>query len=243
MARSAGFGSSAGIGRDNSSGTINGLTTRTMPIAARRDAADFLPLAPSGPPGRVGRTGTQPWAGPLARWRPIRYNRTVLFLTRRFSRTSARRFSFTVAVLVLSLGAASCGRKIGDSCTTSADCDPSGGTRSCDLSQPGGYCVIEGCDARSCPDDSFCVRFYPSGYSSEACAASADCQAGEDCVNGFCVRASLEKRICVQSCGGNGDCRGGYVCAATGVPGGGTVALTLTPGATPKYCRPQTTTP
>ncbi|MEP6652091.1 MAG: hypothetical protein ABJA82_01965 [Myxococcales bacterium] len=140
------------------------------------------------------------------------------------------------ACLLLMLGSASCSRKIGDACTTSADCDPSGGTRSCDLSQPGGYCLIEGCDARSCPDDSFCVRFYPSGYAAPACTAAADCQADQDCVGGSCVRRSLEKRICVQSCGSNGDCRGGYVCSPTGVDG--TVALTLTPGAMPKFCRP-----
>ena len=34
---------------------------------------------------------------------------------------------------------------MGDSCQTSTDCDPNG-NRVCDLSQPGGYCTILGCD-------------------------------------------------------------------------------------------------
>src|ERR1041384_3478092 len=59
-------------------------------------------------------------------------------------------------LLALASGVAGCGHKIGDACTNSADCDPSGGNRTCDISQPGGYCIIEGCDARSCPDDSVC---------------------------------------------------------------------------------------
>jgi hypothetical protein len=131
-----------------------------------------------------------------------------------------------------------CGRKIGDACTTSADCDPSTGTRSCDLSQPGGYCVIEGCDARSCPSDSFCVRFFPEIFVRKLCADT--CAADEVCVgsdaDAVCVRRSLEKRICVQNCADNGDCRGGYVCEPTGQDGA--LPLTLSPDAKPKYCRP-----
>ena len=42
------------------------------------------------------------------------------------------------ALLWLALCAVGCGHDIGDECQTSIDCDPNG-TRSCDLSQPGGY--------------------------------------------------------------------------------------------------------
>jgi hypothetical protein len=172
----------------------------------------------------------------LARPPSIRYKPTVLSSTRTHPVSPIRlRITWTLCSF-LALASASCSRKIGDACTTSADCDPSGGTRSCDLSQPGGYCVIEGCDARSCPDDSFCARFYPTGYSSDACTELSACQADEDCVIGSCVRRSLEKRICVQSCEADGDCRGGYKCARTGEEG--TIALTLTPGAIAKFCRP-----
>ena len=75
-----------------------------------------------------------------------------------------------------------CGHKIGDSCSSGADCDPSGGNRTCDISQPGGYCIIEGCDARSCPGEAVCVRFFPEQPlldPAKACdpGAAADCTA------------------------------------------------------------------
>ena len=170
-----------------------------------------------------------------------------------------------MAALTVVLAATSaCGHKIGDSCGNSADCDPSGGGRTCDISQPGGYCIVEGCDARSCPSDSACVRFFPRppviDPSTPTCdpaaaatcsggpAAGTCCEADEVClptpkealdgvaVPGVCVRATLEKRACVQSCGSNGDCRGGYVCRSTGTCG--TIALVLDPNAVPKYCAP-----
>ena len=160
-----------------------------------------------------------------------------------------------LCLLALSLGLGACGRKIGDACSSSADCDPTSGTRTCDLSQPGGYCLLEGCDARSCPSESVCVRFFPEALlmptSTNACnPASAlpscapdqfcvpiSCADGDQgCMGGICARLSWEKRDCVQSCGGNGDCRGGYTCQKTGT--GGTVALTLTPGNTPSFCAP-----
>ena len=85
------------------------------------------------------------------------------------------------------LTAGGCSRKIGDACSNSADCDPTGGTRSCDLSQPGGYCLIEGCDARSCPEDSVCVRLFPDSFLAAAtlpCDADwqTGCAADEICV-------------------------------------------------------------
>jgi hypothetical protein len=154
-----------------------------------------------------------------------------------------------------------CGHKVGDSCANSADCDPSGGTRTCDLSQPGGYCIVEGCDARSCPSDSVCVRFFPeqplldatkSCDPAAACTVAVPgscCDPGEVCVadetkpadethpaTGACARTALEKRACVQTCGGNGDCRGGYLCRTVGTCG--TLGLTLTPDVPAKFCAP-----
>jgi hypothetical protein len=160
----------------------------------------------------------------------------------------------TLAFAMLLAGA--CGRKIGDACSTSNDCDPTTGTRSCDLSQPGGYCVLEGCDARSCPEDSFCARFFPATFLNVSCGPGVagvemddpnqGCAADELCVpvdktpdnkTNVCARRSLEKRVCVQSCGGDGDCRGEYTCRATGQ--GGVLALTLTPASTPRFCAPK----
>jgi hypothetical protein len=64
------------------------------------------------------------------------------------------------AFVALALTAGACGHDIGDDCKTSVDCDPNG-TRSCDISQPGGYCTIAGCDETSCPSGSTCVRYFP----------------------------------------------------------------------------------
>lgn len=62
-----------------------------------------------------------------------------------------------LAALSLAVG---CTRDIGDECSTSVDCDPNG-TRACDLSQPGGYCTIQGCTEQSCPGGSACIRLFP----------------------------------------------------------------------------------
>jgi hypothetical protein len=166
-----------------------------------------------------------------------------------------RRVAVAAAAATLLLGLA-CGRNIGDSCSSSADCDPTSGTRTCDLSQPAGYCVLEGCDARSCPGDSACVRVFPGAFLEKTCSSDMPCATDEICLGyqpaagadggagsnatpaaGYCARLSLEKRLCLRTCGGNGDCRGGYACYRTGV--NGTLALTLDPAATPpSYCAP-----
>jgi len=162
--------------------------------------------------------------------------------------SSASRRAGLLALVVAAVLGGGCGHKIGDSCSNSADCDPSGGTRTCDLSQPGGYCIIDGCDARSCPDESVCGRFFPDQQflDVKVCDPSnpaAACMADEVCLpdanlpaGASCVRSSLEKRACVQSCGSDGDCRGGYICRPFGICG--TASLTLDPGTTFKFCTP-----
>ncbi|MSP61974.1 MAG: hypothetical protein EXR72_16910 [Myxococcales bacterium] len=63
--------------------------------------------------------------------------------------------------------AAGCSRKVGDPCVTNTDCS-SLGDRFCDVSAPGGYCTVEGCDVitvgdefkDTCPEDAVCVRFF-----------------------------------------------------------------------------------
>jgi hypothetical protein len=67
--------------------------------------------------------------------------------------------------LVLGAG---CGHNIGDGCSINTDCSPNN-DRECDMSQPGGYCTIEGCDQSSCPSDSACVRFFPEKFLSQPC--------------------------------------------------------------------------
>jgi hypothetical protein len=62
--------------------------------------------------------------------------------------------------VAVTLALSGCGRSIGDQCQLNTDCSPNG-DRTCDLSQPGGYCTVEGCDQTSCPSDSACMRFFP----------------------------------------------------------------------------------
>ena len=77
-----------------------------------------------------------------------------------------------------------------------------------------------------------------------------DCAADELCLNsGLCVKRSYETRSCAYTCGGNGDCRGGYDCwpvTSTGIPNDtstahstGMMLLGQTATATAKVCAPK----
>jgi hypothetical protein len=53
-----------------------------------------------------------------------------------------------------------------------------------------------------------------------------------------CVPSASERRYCALKCGGNGDCRGGYVCRTSATDG--SLALTSDPNSitTAKFCAP-----
>ena len=158
----------------------------------------------------------------------------------------------TLAICVL---AGACGRKIGDKCRDPIDCNNEDITRTCDQSQPGGYCTIEGCDEKSCPDDSVCIRFFPNmEFLDKLCLVKdqTTCDPQELCVaypppantpvtdpmpDGRCVPRSTEKRNCLARCDDDGDCREEYACRSSGE--GATEALTSTPHETAKFCVPR----
>jgi hypothetical protein len=167
--------------------------------------------------------------------------------------------------LVVAASAAACKRQIGDDCKTATDCDPNG-ARACDLSQPGGYCTIQGCDETTCPSEATCIRYFPAQFLSKSCnpscedhpapdascpdagpgtvddagvvtGATNDCTADEICLNsGLCAPRSTELRFCVKVCGSDSDCRGGYECRLAGR--GGSMALSSTVGASTSFCAP-----
>jgi hypothetical protein len=143
------------------------------------------------------------------------------------------RFSIPAAALAALLLAAGCTKKIGDDCKSSIDCSQDT-ERTCDISQPGGYCTIEGCDERSCPSESACIRFFPRLFLTKPC--SAGCTPDELCVADLCAPRASERKYCAQTCGGDGDCRGGYVCREAGKDG--TLALTPDPNAHVSFCSP-----
>lgn len=139
--------------------------------------------------------------------------------------------SALVAVLAVSalLGVA-CSHEIGDDCKTSVDCDPSG-TRSCDLSQPSGYCTIAGCDGTSCPSGSTCIRTFPVSFLAAAANAPAQpmrcdpkapantCPAGQICASsGTCAQCdpACEDVTCPEIAHQN-QCLADEVCLAVGL--------------------------
>jgi len=124
------------------------------------------------------------------------------------------------AFALLLLLAPACGSDIGDSCGTNVDCAQDG-TRDCDLSQPGGYCTVNGCDEKSCPSEAVCIRIFPYESSgATTCKLDSECASTELCLpDGFCVPRATERRFCERKCGNNGDCRGGYVCREAGIEG------------------------
>src|SRR4029079_1486418 len=157
-------------------------------------------------------------------------------------RSRIETFARVVFVLaVVPLAAGGCARKIGDECTTAADCNPNG-TRSCDQSQPGGYCTIQGCDETSWPEEAACIRLFPAQFLTRACdrdpnATSTGCAADEFCLpEGLCAPLSTELRYCLKTCTSVDDCRSGYECRLAGTRG--SVALTSSLDAIVHYCAP-----
>ncbi len=75
---------------------------------------------------------------------------------------------------------ASCAPEIGDACENSVDCDIQN-KRICDLTQPGGYCTVRGCERGTCPDDSVCVMFRPAPERLAASWCMASCDDDDDC--------------------------------------------------------------
>jgi hypothetical protein len=127
----------------------------------------------------------------------------------------AARWTLASLLVAVALGGA-CSHEIGDSCKSSVDCDPNG-TRSCDLSQHGGYCTVAGCDTTSCPSGSTCIRTFPEGFLAIAANITAPdqaCETNADCKTMRTVCASFG--YCVQHCDPNTPCPSGQLCSSMG---------------------------
>jgi hypothetical protein len=168
------------------------------------------------------------------------------------SRWSPRAF-FGAEVIpsILFLGA--CAAQIGDPCQDNIDCSARG-DRICDTAQREGYCTIQGCSARSCPDDAVCVAFYPVGFLTTPCdperedavapqiESTDDCRSDEVCLSsGLCAQSAQVQRFCMKPCERAGDCRTGYECGETGSAGAEAVPDPTNDEQVPRYrfCRQQ----
>jgi hypothetical protein len=126
-----------------------------------------------------------------------------------------------LAVLGLAAAAAGCGSEIGDSCSISSDCNPSGDhdDRICDQFSPSGYCTVRGCDYNTCPQEAVCIRFFTGSFENRTCDALTEdistdmCEISELCaLDGHCVPRQAEVRYCMRLCESTDDCRAGYEC-------------------------------
>jgi hypothetical protein len=170
--------------------------------------------------------------------------------------------ALVLATAVGLLSQVGCGREIGDECKNAVDCDTRG-QRTCDLSQPGGYCTIFACNETSCPSDSVCIRLFPAQFLTHACTPACedlcradrpaalcpaqclasggpvydDCSPSEICIEpGLCAPRATERRYCAKNCGSVEDCRGGYNCRLSGTQG--SEALVRSPDTTIGFCAP-----
>jgi hypothetical protein len=94
---------------------------------------------------------------------------------------------------------AACEAEIGDSCSYDIDCS-SMMDRNCDRTQPGGYCLIIGCDPDSCPSEAVCVEF------------TTPCAAGTPPETCAIIEPNRGRAYCLRHCDADGDCRGAYGC-------------------------------
>jgi hypothetical protein len=125
-------------------------------------------------------------------------------------------------LLLAALGASlACQPEIGDECSNASDCSVQE-QRTCDTTYPGGYCTVLGCDANTCPEEAACVAFQSVLSVAPECAS-------------YQARPRLQRTVCMKTCSGNGDCRGGYECVDLSGrnPWG---AIVVDPGASGRVC-------
>ena len=113
---------------------------------------------------------------------------------------------------------------VGGECVGPQDCAGGEGAACFEESEGfvGGYCVVEGCDTRDCPDGSTCWRFQDGAH-----LCLQDCQAAADCRDGYVCDEDDTcwpgTRCTVDSCGAGMQCGASGRCEldTSGVPAGG----------------------
>ena len=110
---------------------------------------------------------------------------------------------------------AGCKAEIGDGCSYDVDCSPNG-DRICDRQQPGGYCLMLGCEPDSCPKEAACVSFTtpcpvlpPADGGVESDAGSIYDDFDEMCDQ---IEPNRKRNYCLRRCRRDSQCRGSYQC-------------------------------
>jgi hypothetical protein len=131
--------------------------------------------------------------------------------------SSALRLAALLAVL------GGCQPSIGDHCTQSTDCSPTG-DRLCDTSQPNGACTIFNCLPNACPLEAACVETNPNVFGCPYDDRHAP--------------SRLSRQMCLKKCTQDSDCRQGegYACIAAKQYG----LLVLDTDQTERVCLPAT---
>ena len=94
----------------------------------------------------------------------------MFFFTNRF---------FPYAVFFL-LTVSACGRSVGDSCTSSADC---ASPQFCDTTMAEGYCTTARCLFTGCPEEAVCIEFSDfDSFCMLRCESDDDCRDGYGCI-------------------------------------------------------------
>ncbi|MBN2528735.1 MAG: hypothetical protein JXR76_20260 [Deltaproteobacteria bacterium] len=100
-----------------------------------------------------------------------------------------------------------CAKEIGDSCSRDMNCSVDG-DRTCDGTQPGGYCLIITCSPDECPSEAVCAEFTTPSPNFEADSDSSESQ-------GLYARMAPNRTrtYCLRKCKKDKDCRDRYHCA------------------------------
>jgi len=116
-----------------------------------------------------------------------------------------RPMKYIALLFILSVLVMGCEDKIGDSCSRDMDCSVDG-DRSCDNSQPGGYCLIVTCSPDDCPDEAACTEFITPSPEFDSDDAEAEALYEQ-------LAPNRSRTYCLARCRKNRDCRSGYHCA------------------------------
>ena len=88
--------------------------------------------------------------------------------------------TWTLALLMLCVHIG-CGQSVGDSCTTSSQCETG---QFCDTTLPAGYCTIKQCTFSGCPEEAICVSFTDfDSYCMLKCEVDSDCRENYSCID------------------------------------------------------------